>query len=97
MTIGFFDKDYGLCKPKVRVSYKRSYYKIHGVRLTIDRHIEYVKIDGLVEAAYKHHEPDIIVEIKASNFVPVEYLCNKFQFDRIRFSKYSRAISSFLD
>ena len=41
-------------------------------------------------------KPDIIVEVKAEDSVPVEYLFKKFHFDRIRFSKYSKAINSFL-
>ena len=36
MTNGFFDRNYGICKPIVRVNYQREYYKIHNVRLTID-------------------------------------------------------------
>jgi len=95
MTIGFFDTNYGICKPIVKVNYQREYYKIHNVRLTIDRHIEYIKLSSLENAIYKRHDPDIIVEIKAENFVPIEYLFKKFQFNRIRFSKYSRAINSF--
>jgi hypothetical protein len=97
MSIGVFDKDYGVCKPKIRVSYKRDYYKIHNVRLTIDRQIEYVKLNSRgKEGVYKKYEPDIIVEIKAENFVSTEYLFKKFHFDRVRFSKYSKAINSYL-
>ena len=96
MTNGFFDRNYGICKPIVRVNYQREYYKIHNVRLTIDRHIEYIKLNSRESVVYKKHDPDIIVEIKAENFVPIEYLFKKFQFNRIRFSKYSRAINSFL-
>ena len=97
MSIGIFDASYGICKPKVRVTYKRDYYKIYDVRLTIDQHIEYVKLNGHGKGIYKKSEPDIIVEIKAGNFVPIEYLYKKFYFDRVRFSKYSRAINSFLE
>ena len=46
MTNGFFDKDYGVCKPRVRITYKRDYYKIHNVRLTLDRYIDKVKLSG---------------------------------------------------
>ena len=97
MTNGFFDKDYGVCKPRVRITYKRDYYKIYKVRLTIDRHIEYIKLNSRGKSVYKIYDPDIVVEIKAEDFVPIEYLLNKFHFDRIRFSKYSRAINSFLE
>lgn len=92
MSIGVFDKDYGVCKPKVRVSYKRDYYKIHDVRLTIDRQIEYTQLNTQGKGIYKKYDPDIIVEVKAGSFVSTEYLMRKFHFDRVRFSKYSRAV-----
>jgi hypothetical protein len=96
MTIGFFDKDYGICKPRVRITYKRDYYKIHNVRLTVDRYIEYIKLNTKGKGVYKKYDPDIIVEVKAEDFVPIEYLFKIFHFDRIRFSKYSKAVNSFL-
>lgn len=94
MNNGFFDINYGICKPIVRINYKREYYKIHDVRLTIDRYIEYTKLNSQGKTVYKRYEPDIIVEIKAENFVPVEYLFKKFHFNRIRFSKYGKAINA---
>jgi len=96
MSIGIFDKDYGICKPKARVSYRRDYYKIHNVRLTIDRQIEYTKLNENGNGIFKRFEDDIIVEIKADYSVPDEYLLRQFAFDRIRFSKYSKAINAFL-
>ncbi|MDC0446766.1 VTC domain-containing protein [Gammaproteobacteria bacterium] len=92
LYMGVFDPDYGVCKPKVRVSYKRDYYKIHDVRLTIDRQIEYTKLDSRGVGIYRNYDTDIIVEVKAGDFIPIEYLMRKFHFDRVRFSKYSRAI-----
>jgi hypothetical protein len=97
MSIGLFDKDYGICQPVVRVTYKRSYYKIYNVRLTIDRHIEYTKLNTQGKGVYKKYEPDIIVEVKADNFISIDYLFKKFYFNRIRFSKYSKAINSFIE
>ena len=97
MTIGYFDKDYGICKPRVRVTYKRDYYKIHNVRLTVDRYIEYIKLNSQGNGIFTKYDPDIIVEIKAEDFVPIEYLYKLFHFDRIRFSKYSKAVNSFLE
>ncbi len=96
MSIGFFDKDYGICRPRVRVTYRREYYKIYDVRLTIDRNIEYLKLNTKGKGIFKKYDPDIIVEVKADDIVPLEYLFQKFHFDRIRFSKYSKAINSFL-
>jgi SPX domain protein involved in polyphosphate accumulation len=93
---GFLDKDYGICWPKVRVTYNRDYYKIHQVRLTIDTQLEYTRLNSHGKGVYKSHDEDIVVEIKASDDVPIEYLFRKFHFERVRFSKYSRAINSFL-
>ena len=81
----------------MRVTYKRDYYKIHNVRLTIDRYIEYKKLNSQGNGCYTRYDPDIVVEIKASDFVSIEYLFEKFHFDRIRFSKYSKAVNSFLE
>ena len=92
MSIGIFDKDYGVCKPKVRVSYKRDYYKIHDVRLTIDKQIEYTQLNVQGRGVYRKYDPDIIVEVKAGDFISTETLMRKFHFDRVRFSKYSRAV-----
>jgi hypothetical protein len=93
ISIGLFDQDYGVCHPKVRVTYTRDYYKIHNVRLTIDQNIEYKEVTAQGEKLFKRRDPEIIVEIKASDSVSIEYLLNKFHFSRIRFSKYSNAIN----
>ena len=34
---GYFDLNYGLCRPRLIVSYLRSYYKVKSFRLTIDK------------------------------------------------------------
>ena len=97
MTLGYFDKDYGICKPRVRITYQRAYYRINNVRLTIDQDIEYQALNNQSSnSPYKILEPEIIVEIKAPDNIPIEYLNNKFPFERIRFSKYSKAINSIL-
>ena len=62
-----------------------------------DYHIDEELFEIFVkEGVYKKYDPDIIVEVKAEDFVPIEYLFKIFHFDRIRFSKYSKAINSFL-
>ncbi len=96
LNIGIFDKDYGICKPKVRVTYNRTYIKIHNVRLTIDQDIEYAKISNKKENIFKTPDSEIVIEIKANNQVLTDYLFRMFPFERIRFSKYSRAINSIL-
>ena len=94
LSKGFFDSSYGICKPRVRVTYLRSYYQIYGIRLTIDQDIKYSKINTLGRSIYMNTDSDIIIELKANRKVPIEYLLRKFPFERVRFSKYCRAINS---
>jgi len=94
MSLGIFDQNYGICKPRVRITYQRTYYRIFSVRLTIDKNIEYHTVDGHRSSGHKIKDKEIAVEIKAADGVPIEYLMKKFPFERIRFSKYSKAINS---
>ena len=96
LNIGILDKDYGICKPKVRVTYKRTYIKIHNVRLTIDENIEYIKISNKKELPFKNVDSEMAIEIKAGNQVPISNLWQMFPYERLRFSKYCRAINSIL-
>ena len=96
LNMGIFDKDYGICKPRVRVTYKRRYIKIHNVRLTIDQDIEYIQISNKKELFFKNLESEIAIEVKANNQVSIGYLYKMFPFERLRFSKYSRAMNSIL-
>ena len=63
-------------------------WNVNGIRAAIRK--------GFIDFLDKY-DPDIIVEIKAEDFVPIEYLFKIFHFDRIRFSKYSKAVNSFLE
>ena len=38
---GFIDRNYGLCKPLLNVSYEREYYQLTDHRITIDKNISY--------------------------------------------------------
>ena len=94
LNMGIFDKDYGICKPRVRVTYKRTYIKIHNVRLTIDQDIEYIQISNKKELFFKNLDSEIAIEVKANNQVSIGYLSKMFPFERLKFSKYSRAMRS---
>jgi hypothetical protein len=85
---GFIEPSYGVCKAKVRVEYMRSYFKIFDVRLTFDRDIAYSKFNSKL----KKKDDSIIVEIKSQNLNFINHIQQRFPFNRIRFSKYSRAI-----
>ena len=92
MSIWYLNQYYGICKPRVRVTYQREYYKILGIKLTIDRNIEYAKINLSRTSPHKILDPEIVVELKADDNVSLEYLNDKFPFDRVRFSKYCRGV-----
>lgn len=96
MSIGYLDEDYGICKPRVRITYQREYFKILGIRLTIDRNIEYAKVHASRTSPHKIVDPEIAVELKADDNVSLGYLMDKFPFERVRFSKYSRAVNAIL-
>ena len=85
------DINYGSCYPVVCVSYKRIYYSVKNIRLTIDRNIVYRRVKlGKINNFFQV-EPYNIVEIKykKSEF---DNVIKSFPFNFVRFSKYSRSI-----
>ena len=89
---GILDIQYGLCKPYLYVTYKRQYFKINDVRISIDNNI-----------SYKLYSPDIfkndlnsIVEIKTSIKKDLDKLIEDFPFQKKRFSKYCNAVEKFI-
>lgn len=87
-NLGIFDNNYGLCKPKIKIEYLRSYYEIFQTRMTIDTNILYSRF----KSSLKKKDESIIVELKSNNLKILEHLNSKFPFNRLRFSKYSRAV-----
>lgn len=85
------DDQYGLCKPIICVSYKRTYYKINKYRLTIDKDINYRKISFGRISNFNIKDPNSVVEIKYSGQKD-DQISNIFSFHFVRFSKYCRAI-----
>lgn len=90
MKIGILDSNYGLCKPKVRVTYYRDYFILFGVRVTIDRNIRYRAISSTLKEIV---DPGIAIELKTDHQTSIEYLIRKFPFNRARLSKYSNGIN----
>ena len=90
---GILDPDYGLCKPKIYVSYFRSYIKLFGFNITIDKDINYQKFYSKRNFVSKKYEEEIIVEIKTNDLSNFRNLDIIFPFQTIRFSKYSKGIS----
>ena len=85
---GILDNFYGICYPKIIISYKREYYKVYGYRITVDREIEYNDFNLRKFFYHTINENRIIMELKA-NFNSSENDINeKFPFEIVRFSKY---------
>ena len=88
---GIFDSQYGVCFPKLHVSYLREYYLIKDVRITVDTDINY----QLYQNSLKTNDPNTIIEIKAEIKKSIDELTENFPIQRIRFSKYCNGIESF--
>ena len=89
---GYLDANYGLCFPKVRVTYERSYYLVDGLRLTIDKKIDYRKVIKNVVSNNFVKDDLIIVEIKTDINTSDHKIFTNFPLKKIRFSKYARAV-----
>ena len=93
LKYGIFDKDYGVCFPKIRITYLRSYYNIKNVRLTFDRNINYRKILSTIQSSALKKDNFFSVEIKSSKLNLSNQILKNFPFSRIRFSKYCRGLT----
>ena len=84
---GYIDNFYGVCVPKLQISYFREYYKQSDTRVTIDSKIIYkdFKNDKLFFKDQLN-----AVEIKSNINKSVDELYYEFPFQRVRFSKYCR-------
>ena len=92
---GYYDKHYGTCFAKVDISYKREYFLIDEIRITIDSEINYKSISNKVSKHKKEKiDNSFVLEIKADISKSLTVLSNKFDFPRTRFSKYQKAIES---
>jgi len=90
---GIIDSQYGFCMPKVKITYKREYFSFKDWRVTIDRFINY---EHLGDSFYKSDDPNFVMEIKTSINQNHTELRTFFEFPRSKFSKYERAVASFI-
>jgi|TARA_B110000438_G_scaffold298228_1_gene346055 hypothetical protein len=82
---GFFDNIYGMCYPKIRVSYFREYFSLFNQRITLDQDIQYKCYKS---NRYMRDKECIILEIKSNNMINVDLLTDIVPFQRLRISKY---------
>ena len=87
--LGYFDPVYGLLEKKISVNYSREYFSFQGIRITRDTHISY---QDLINKTNNFIEKDSVVEIKAPENTPVDFLLKIIPSQRRRFSKYCNAI-----
>jgi len=92
INFGIYERDYGLCYPVINVVYERSYYKVRDIRLTIDEKIFYKKIVGKKISKLSTFDNFNIVELKYTSNQLASQVRENFPFERIRFSKYCRAV-----
>ncbi len=92
MKLGIYDNNYGICFPILNVIYKRSYYLLKDIRLTIDEKITYKKIINGQISKLSTFDNYSIIELKYSNKQLLDTVSKIFPFERIRFSKYCRGV-----
>ena len=85
---GYFDQQYGICLPRLEVNYLREYHLLFGIRVTIDKNINYKKT---IKNSLSLKDEQEIIELKTNNSTSIDYLLNSFPIEKIRFSKYCRA------
>lgn len=84
-----FDKDYGMLRPKITISYKRSYFNFREARITFD---ENITVENVTYGS-KHicFENERVAEIKVPNNCSEDFIQKIIPYASSRFSKYSRS------
>ena len=86
---GFYDEKYGQCFANIEVSYLREYFELYGIRITVDNKIKYSEFD---KKKIIPTDELAILEVKTNNIDQLNYIEEKFYFEKTRFSKYCNAI-----
>jgi len=86
---GYFDINYGLCRPILEIEYFRNYFSLLGLRVTLDTSINYKKFKKKNSLPYNEL---IALEVKSNNLENLNYVDSLFNWQSIRFSKYCHAI-----
>lgn len=86
----FHERDYGLLKPTLKVSYSRDYYLIKGIRVTLDKDIRYENLTSDLKISVMDIEQ--VMELKIPSYVSDDYVECILPNPTTRFSKYCRGI-----
>ena len=87
---GLLDRNYGLCKPLLNVSYEREYYQLTDHRITIDKNINYCNFKRKIKI---FKEPLSIIEFKSDTTKDINLYDNILTSPISRFSKYCRGMN----
>tara|TARA_A100000164_G_C21730619_1_gene687372 strand:+ start:284 stop:898 length:615 start_codon:yes stop_codon:yes gene_type:complete len=87
---GLLDRNYGLCKPLLNVSYEREYYQLTDHRITIDKNINYCNFKRKIKI---FKEPLSIIEFKSDTTKDINLYDSILTSPISRFSKYCRGIN----
>ncbi len=91
LTKGILDNQYGLCGPKIIVSYLRNYFLFKNFRITLDKNISYSKFNINYNSNFVYKDDELVVEVKGNN-LDQDFFDQHFPFVSSRFSKYCRGI-----
>ncbi len=87
---GLLDRNYGLCKPLLNVSYEREYYQLTDHRITIDKNINYCNFKRKIKI---FKEPLSIIEFKSDTTKDINLYDSILTSPISRFSKYCRGMN----
>ena len=89
---GLIETRYGVVKPKIKVDYYRRYFLCKNMRFTLDKHINYSRIDSFDTSKFLKKSDDIIIELKTKSNFEVDKFFKENQFEKTRYSKYCNAV-----
>jgi SPX domain protein involved in polyphosphate accumulation len=89
---GLIESQYGIIKPKIKVDYSRKYFLCKNIRFTVDKYINYSRIDSFNNSKISKKSDDVIIELKTKSNFDVEEFFKKNQFEKTRYSKYCNAV-----
>ena len=92
LKLGILDNQYGLCSPVLQVEYNREYFKIFNIRITVDTKIRYKKFKRKNSFSPYYLEDNVVLEAKTLNPFTQNHVNRNINFEKIRFSKYCRAV-----
>jgi len=84
------DPQYGHIQPTLKVSYQRSYFMFHEMRITFDKDICYQNLKYADKR--KYYDPERVIEIKVPVNCPDDFVEKFLPNTTARFSKYSRGL-----